>query len=129
MSSTNNESVRTYFWMVHYDVSPVAPPANGLIPIAAGRKRGIFVIARNIYANHTWDFRMPRENEGAAPDPATYRGSADLRNRILGFYATPEEANAHLDEVWQQIQEKCGAVYAELHSLRLDVAGELKLAA
>ena len=35
----NNDSVRIYFWMVHYDVSPVAP-ADGLTPIAAGRKRG-----------------------------------------------------------------------------------------
>jgi len=129
MSGTTNDSIRTYFWMVHYDVSPAAPPADGLIPIAAGRKRGIWVISRNIYANHTLDFRMPRENEGGEPDAATYRGSPDLRNRILGFYATPEEANAHLDELWAQMQEKSGAVYAELHSLRLDVAQELKLAA
>ena len=125
----SNDSIRTYFWMVHYDVSPAAPPADGLIPIAAGRKRGIWVLSRNIYGSHALDFRMPRENEGGTADPATYRGSADLRNRILGFYATPQEANAHLDEVWSQMQEKCGAIYAELHSLRLDVAQELKIAA
>ena len=123
-----SDPIKTYFWMVHYDTSPDVP-ADGLVPIAAGRKRGIWVIARNIYANHTLDFRMPRENEGGTPDPTTYRGSSDLRNRIMGFYTSAEEANAHLDEVWQQMQEKCGAVYAELHSMRLDVAQELKLAA
>lgn len=128
MSNANPETIKTYFWMVHYDVTPDVP-ADGLMPIAAGRKRGIWVISRNIYANHTLDFRMPRENEGGDPDPATFRGSPDLRNRILGFYASAEEANAHLDEVWPQMQQKCGAVYAELHSMRLDVARELKLAA
>ena len=30
----NNDSVRIYFWMVHYDVSPVAP-ADGLITMIA----------------------------------------------------------------------------------------------
>jgi hypothetical protein len=125
----SNDSIKTYFWMVHYDVTPVAQPADGLTPIAAGRKRGIWVIARNIYANQTLDFRMPRENEGGVADPSTYRGSPDFRNRILGFYASAEEANAHLDEVWGQMQEKCGAVYAELHSMRVDMAAELKLAA
>ena len=120
------ESPRIFFWMVHYDVTP---PANGLQPIAAGRRRGIFVIARDIYASQTWDFRMPRETESGTPDPATYRGSPDLRNRILGFYSSQEEANAHLDSIWAQMQDKCGAVYAELHSLRLEVADQLKLAA
>jgi len=124
----NNDSVRIYFWMVHYDVSPV-PPADGLTPIAAGRKRGVVVVSRNIYANQVLDFRMPRENEGGAPDPATYRGSPDMRNRILGFYTSVEEANAHIDEIWADARDRFGAVYAELHSLRLDVAGELKLAA
>lgn len=128
MSSASNDSIRTFFWMVHYDVSPVAPP-DGLTPIAAGRKRGICVISRNIYANQMLDFRMPRENEGATADPATFRGSADLRNRILGFYTTAEEANAHLDSLWNELQKKSGAIYAELHSLRLDVAQELKLVA
>ena len=122
-----SDPIKTYFWMVHYDVSP--PPADGLKPIAAGRKRGIAVIARNIYANHTLDFRMPRENEGGSPDPLTYRGSPDLRNRILGFYLSAEEANAHLDEIWTHMREKCGAVYAELHSMRIEVAQDLKLAA
>jgi hypothetical protein len=127
MSSAKNDSIRTYFWMVHYDVSP--PPADGLQPIPAGRKRGIWVYSRNTYANQAVDFRMPRENEGGTPDPAMYRGSADLRNRILGFYASPEEANAHIDEVWGQMQARCGAIYAELYSMRLDTAQELKLAA
>lgn len=127
MSSGNQEQVRMYFWMVHYDVTP---PASGLQPIPAGRKRSIAVIARNIYANQMLDFRMPRENEGSDADPATYRGSPDLRNRIVGFYASPEEANAHLDtKLWAYMQENCGALYAELHSLRLDVAQELKLVA
>ncbi len=129
MSSVSNDPIKTYFWMVHYDVTPVAQPADGLKPIAAGRKRGITVIARSIYAKQMLDFKMPRENEGGTPDPATYRGSADLRNRILGFYSTPEEANAHLDALWTELREKCGAVYAELHSLRLDVAQELRLVA
>ena len=123
-----SDPIKTYFWMVHYDTSPDVP-ADGLVPIAAGRKRGIYVIARNIYANHTLDFRMPRENEGGTADPRTYRGSADLRNRILGFYTSAEEANAHLDEIWQQMREKCGAVYAELHSMRVEVSQDLKLAA
>ena len=128
MSTPNHEPLKMYFWMVHYDVTPTAP-ADGLCPIPAGRKRGIWVFARNIYANQTLDFRMPRENEGGSPDPATFRGSADLRNRLLGVYASAEEANAHIDEVWPQMVEKCGAVYAELHSMRVDVAQELKLAA
>jgi hypothetical protein len=128
MSSPTNDAVKIYFWMVHYDVSPVAP-ADGLTPIAAGRKRGIFVFSRSIYASHMFDFKMPRENEGATPDPTTYRGSADLRNRIVGFYSSSEEANEHFDTLWPQIQEKCGAIYAELHSLRLDVAQQLKLVA
>src|SRR5205085_6064579 len=51
-----SDPIKTYFWMVHYDTSPDVP-ADGLVPIAAGRKRGIFVISRNIYANHTLDFR------------------------------------------------------------------------
>ena len=76
-----------------------------------------------------FDFRMPRENEGGTPDPKTYRGSADLRNRIVGFYSSAEEANAHLDAIWEENQSKCGAVYAELHSLKLDVAQQLKLVA
>jgi hypothetical protein len=124
----SNDSVRIYFWMVHYDVSPVTP-ADGLTPIAAGRKRGIYVYARNIHSNHMFDFRMPRENEGATPDPKTYRGSADFRNRIVGFYSSEDEANVHLDAIWTEIQAKCGAIYAELHSLRLDVAQQLKLVA
>jgi hypothetical protein len=129
MSSATNDPIRMYFWMIHYDVTPVAPPADGLTPIAAGRKRGISVIARNIYAKQMLDFKMPRENEGGAADPATYRGSPDLRNRILGFYSSAEEANAHIDALWTEAQEKCGALYAELHSLRLDAAQELKLVA
>jgi len=124
----NNDSVRIYFWMVHYDVSPVAA-ADGLTPIAAGRKRGIYVFVRSIYSSHMFDFRMPRENEGGSPDPRTYRGSPDLRNRIVGFYSSEEEANAHLDAIWPENQAKCGAVYAELHSLKLDVAQQLKLVA
>ena len=125
----SNDSIKTYFWMVHYDVTPVAPPADGLTPIAAGRKRGVGVIHRNIYANQMLDFRMPRENEGGTPDPVTYRGSPDLRNRIMGFYTSVEEANAHIDEIWADARDKFGAIYAELHTMRLDVARELKLAA
>lgn len=128
MSTPNHESLKTYFWMVHYDVTPDIP-AGGLRPIAAGRKRGIAVFSRNIYANRLFDFRMARENEGATPDPSTYRGSPDLRNRILGFYTSSEEANAHIDELWPMLREKCGAIYAELHCMRLDVAQDLKLAA
>lgn len=124
----NKESVRIFFWMVHYDASPDVP-ADGLKPIAAGRKRGIYVFVRSIYSNHMFDFRMPRENEGAAADPTTYRGSPDFRNRIVGFYSSAEEANSHLDAIWPEIQAKCGAIYAELHSLRLDVAQQLKLVA
>ena len=124
----NNESTRTYFWMVHYDISPVAP-AGGLTPIAAGRKRGIAVLVRSLYADQVFDFRMPREKEGGQPDASTYRGSPDLRNRILGFYSTVEEANAHIDGLWEHLQQNCGAIYAELQSLRLDVAQQIKLVA
>ena len=128
MPNPTNDSIKTYFWMVHYDVSPTVP-ADGLTPIAAGRKRGIYVIARNIYANQTLDFRMPRESEGGEADPKTYRGSPDFRNRIMGFYTSIEEANAHIDQVWDTLREKCGALYAELHSMRLEMAQELQLAA
>jgi hypothetical protein len=125
MSHTNSNPIKTYFWMVHYDVTPVAQPDGALKPIAAGRKQTVAVIVRNLYADHALDFRMPREREGADPDPAHFRGSPDLRNRIIGFYSTPEEANAHLDSrLWTTLREKAGAVYAELHSLRLDVAVE-----
>lgn len=127
-SKSSNDAVRIFFWMVHYDVSP--PPAtDGLTPIAAGRKRGIFVYARSVYASQMFDFRMPRENEGEAPDPMTFRGSPDFRNRIVGFYSSAEEANEHLDSLWPTIQDKCGAIYAELHSLRLEAAEQLKLVA
>jgi hypothetical protein len=126
MPKHNDETTKTYFWMIHYDFSP---PAGDLQPVAAGRKRAIYVFARNIYADQTLDFRMPRENEGGVDDPMNYRGNPNLRNRILGFYTTQEEANAHIDSVWAVIQEKCGAVYAELHSLRVDVAEDLRLAA
>jgi hypothetical protein len=126
--SKPQEPLRTYFWMVHYDISPVVP-AGSLKPVAAGRKRGIAVFARNLYANHVFDFRMLRENEGAVADPSTYRGSPDFRNRILGFYSSQEEANAHIDGLWEHLQSNCGAIYAELHTLRLDVAQEIKLAA
>jgi len=126
--SGSNDPVRIYFWMVHYDVSPVAP-ADGLTPIAAGRKRGITVYVRNVHSSHIFDFRMPRENEGGTPDPKTYRGSPDLRNRIVGFYSSEEEANTHLDALWPEIQANCGAIYAELHSLKLDMAQQLKLVA
>lgn len=124
----SNDPIRIYFWMVHYDVSPV-PAADGLTPIAAGRKRGIWVYTRSVYASHMFDFRMPRENEGATPDPTTYRGSPDFRNRIVGFYSSADEANAHLDAIWPEIQAKCGGIYAELHSLKMDVAQQLKLVA
>lgn len=125
MSNTNGNPIKTYFWMVHYDVAPVAQPAGTLKPIAAGRKQPVAVIVRNLYADHVWDFRMPREREGTDPDPTHFRGSPDLRNRIIGFYATADEANAHLDgRLWAILQEKAGAIYAELHSLRLDVAAE-----
>jgi hypothetical protein len=124
MTTANSDPIKTYFWMVHYDVTPSAPvQPDALKPIAAGRKRGVVVVCRNVYANHVWSFNMPREAEGQAPDPTHFRGSTELRNRIIGFYATPEEANAHLnDELWGVLKEKAGAIYAELHSLRLDVA-------
>lgn len=127
-SKGNNDATRIYYWMVNYDISP-PPQADGLKPIAAGRKRGIAVFSRSLYADHVFDFRMCRENEGSTPDPTTYRGSPDLRNRMLGFYSSVEEANAHIDGLWQHLRENCGAIYAELHSLRLDVAQQLKLAA
>jgi hypothetical protein len=130
MSSASNDPIKTYFWMVHYDVTPVAPPADGLKPIAAGRKRGVAVIVRNLYANHVWNFNMPRESEGATPDPTHFRGSTEFRNRIIGFYGSPEEANAHLnDELWATLQNKAGAIYAELHSLKVDAAQDLKMVA
>ncbi|MGZ5034534.1 MAG: hypothetical protein ACXWAC_15160 [Usitatibacter sp.] len=123
MSITTNEPVKTYFWMVHYDVTPPEQSAGELRPIAAGRKRGIAVIVRNIYADQQWDFRMPRESEGAAADSRHYRGSADLRNRIIGFYTSVEEANAHLnDKLWAELRQKAGAIYAELHSLKVEAA-------
>ena len=123
-----NDATKIYFWMVHYDTRPDAP-ADGLTPIAAGRKQGIVVFVRSLYASQMFDFRMPRENEGATADPSTYRGSPDFRNRIVGFYSSLEEANAHMDSIWPVIQEKCGGLYAELHTLRLDAAQQLKLVA
>jgi hypothetical protein len=123
-----SDPIKTYFWMVHYDTTPDAP-ADGLVPIAAGRKRGIFVFSRNPFASHTVEFRMPRENEGGTADSSTFRGSPDLRNRILGFYTSVEEANQHIDQVWEEMRAKCGAIYAELHSMRVEVTQELKLAA
>ena len=120
-----SDPIKTYFWMVHYDVAPVAQPQGALKPIAAGRKQSVVVIVNKLYADHMLDFKMPREREGASPDPTNYRGSPDLRNRIIGFYASPEEANAHLDaRLWATLQEKAGAIYAELHSLRIDEAVE-----
>lgn len=121
MTTANSDPIKTYFWMVHYDVTPAQ--TDELKPIAAGRKRGVAVVCRNMYANYVWNFNMPREAEGEAPDPTHFRGSTEFRNRIIGFYATPEEANAHLNEkLWAELQDKAGAIYAELHSLRLDVA-------
>lgn len=126
MSTANSDPIKTYFWMVHYDVTPVTQPATeGFKPIAAGRKRGVVVVHRNVYAQHAWNFNMPREAEGQTPDPTHFRGSTELRNRIIGFYATPEEANAHLTEkLWGELKEKAGAIYAELHSLRVESAEE-----
>jgi hypothetical protein len=123
MSSTNG-LIKTYFWMVHYDFSPVAETtsADGLTPIPAGKRKGIVVIIRDLYGDHTVNFSMPREKE-SDPDPRMFRGNSLLRNRIIGFYASEEEANAHLTpKLWKDLQEKCGAVYAELHSMRVDVA-------
>jgi hypothetical protein len=63
---------------------------------------------------------MPRESE-KAPEATHFRGEPHLRNRIVGFYATLEEANAHLNsKLWAELQ-KIGAVYAELHGMKLDV--------
>jgi hypothetical protein len=126
MSSDNSIPglIKTYFWMVHYDFSPVAETQSedGLTPIPAGRRKGTVVINRNLAGSHVIDFNMPRERE-SMPDPATFRGASVLRNRIIGFYASSEEANAHLNsKLWKELQEKCGAVYAELHSMKLDLA-------
>src|ERR1700694_5949149 len=101
MSSDNTIPglIKTYFWMVHYDFSPTAEAqsADGLKPIPAGRRKGVVVIHRNLYGNHVVGFNMPRETEGT-PDAANFRGPSDLRNRIIGFYASAEEANAHMTE-------------------------------
>ena len=126
MSSANPGVVKTYFWMVHYDFSPVIETRSddGLTPIPAGQRKGIVVINRNLAGSHVINFNMPREREGT-PDPTTFRGPSVLRNRIIGFYGSAEEANGHLnDKLWKELQEKCGAVYAELHSMKLDVAEE-----
>ena len=86
----------------------------------------MFVVHRNVYGSHVWRYNMAREAEGSgAPDPATFRGSPDLRNRIIGFYGSAEEANAHLTEqIWADLQAKSGAIYAELHCMKLDIAQE-----
>ena len=127
MSSANPGVVKTYFWMVHYDFSPVAETKagdDGLVPIPAGQRKGIVVINRNLSGSHVIDFNMPRERENT-PDPSMFRGASVLRNRIIGFYSSAEEANAHLnDKLWTELQAKCGAVYAELHSMKLDIAQE-----
>jgi hypothetical protein len=127
MSNDNDTAtpapIKTYFWMVHYDFSPVAQAEadDGLVPIPAGRKRGIMVISRNLYGNQILGFKMPRETEG--DDPVNFRGPAVLRNRIIGFYASAEEANAHMtDKLWNELRQKAGAIYAELHTLKVDVA-------
>lgn len=116
-------AIKTYFWMVHYDFSPVEETgaSDGLTPIPAGRKKGIMVVSRNVYGNQVLGFKMPRETEG--DDPMNFRGSAELRNRIIGFYASAEEANAHMtDKLWNELRQKAGAIYAELHTLKVDVA-------
>src|SRR5438128_395161 len=98
--------VKTYFWMVHYDFSPVAETtsADGLTPIPAGKRKGVVVINRNLSGSHVINFNMPREREGT-PDPSTFRGASVLRNRIIGFYASAEEANAHLNsKLWKELQ-------------------------
>jgi hypothetical protein len=116
-------AIKTYFWMVHYDFSPeVTQSSDGLTPIPAGRKKGICVVIRNVYGNQVLGFNMPRETEGD-PDPVTFRGASVLRNRIIGFYASAEEANEHMtDRLWNELQQKAGAVYAELHSMKIDAA-------
>ena len=124
MSSANSVLLKTYFWMVHYDTTPTpeTPAASGLKPIAAGKKRRIVVVDRNVYGAHVVGFNMARDGE-TAPDPANFRGAPALRNRIIGFYETAEEANARLtDGLWRELQEKSGAVYAELHCISVDAA-------
>ena len=113
--------IKTHFWMVHYDFPQDEETKAGLKPIKAGKERGVSVVHRNVYGRHTVVFNMPRETE-QAPDPVNFRGPGQLRNRIIGFYASAEEANAHLTpKLWAELQ-KIGAVYAELHSMKLDVA-------
>jgi hypothetical protein len=113
--------IKTHFWMVHYDIAQDEETNAGLKPVRVGKQRSVTVVHRNAYGRHTIAFNMPRETE-KAPDASTYRGAANLRNRIIGFYVTQEEANAHMNtRVWAELQ-KDGAIYAELHSMKLDVA-------
>ena len=124
MSSANSVLLKTYFWMVHYDTTPTPQAAalGGLRPIAAGKKRMVVVVDRNVYGAHVVGFDMARDRE-TAPDPANFRGAPALRNRIIGFYESAAEANARMtDELWREIREKSGAVYAELHCIRVDAA-------
>jgi hypothetical protein len=113
--------IKTFFWMVHYDFRQDEQTNAGMKPVRAGKQRVVTVVHRNVYGRHTIAFNMPRETE-KTPDASTYRGTANLRNRIIGFYATQDEANGHMNaRIWSELQ-KDGAVYAELHSMKLDVA-------
>lgn len=121
MSIANPGALKTYFWMVHYVLPQAEAEQDELKPIAAGKGRFMVVVHRNVYGNHSIGFTMPREGE-FTPDAANYRGSSAMRNRIIGFYATQEEANKHMTpKLWTELQ-KIGAVYAELHGVKLDVA-------
>src|SRR5260221_4614406 len=109
--------------MAHSVFPPeVTQPSEAIPRIPAGRKKGICVVIRNVYGNQVLGFNMPRETEGD-PDPVTFRGASVLRNRIIGFYASAEEANEHMtDRLWNDLKVKAGAVYAELHSMKIDAA-------
>lgn len=114
-------SLETYFWIVHYVLPQPGATTEEFEPRAIGKPKFVGTYHRNAYGRHAVGFRLPRDAE-QGPDPATFRGAPHCRNLIVGFYASREEANQCMtDELWTEMR-KAGAVYAELQSVKLDVA-------
>lgn len=123
MSKSETGPVQSYFWMVHYVLPQpnTSAETDHLEPKTVGKPKFMPTYHRNAYGRHAVGFQLPRDGE-ISPDTANFRGAPHCRNLIVGFYPSAQEANKALtDELWTQMR-KAGAVYAELHSVTLDVA-------